>query len=479
MASANWRDYSHAGWVPTTSGHLSFSNIGQSRPSTFSFNPLASPNCQDDATLCALQWRTNRDPVWILRLLGALRQNLFKRHSEPDSEFGDFLDKWFPTNLRNAFLMIGEVGSAPIPYLQEGPIKPDDKLMMRKDSRTFIRGRVFVFQNQRGPGARLRSSLRMREMCSAIAQQGITPELRNAVSSPSSRSDLESRIKVLMTRGFVTGAFTAASVDFLLYRTGELRMMGNSTCPDEPLLAQAYLFLKDVAHHHHHHRGEDDQHLSSYKVESEADGERIIDDKTWRKRTLWSLAKTSGQFRRVDELSRRRQAAGFIAYADAFQRLLGRSRREGGSYLYCPEIATYDFTPQRQSIATKNEDDSWRRQGLSISLTAAIASTISLVLLYTSLSGVANSRFLCQGLMRSGFCDQTHIHPAMAIVVWFFAMAIIGLLFNDNYASKYRLRSKGKKYILRPFRLIALKKSSLWFFTLLVVPPSLWVLFFK
>lgn len=471
MVPQDWRDYTHAGWVPTTSGHMSFSNIGRSRPSTYTFNPLSNPTCPDDASICAMQWRTNRDPVWPLRLLGALRQTLFKRRSNPESRWGKFLDKWFPTHLRNAFLMIGKVGQAPIPYLQEGPIQPKDPLLVRNDPRTAIHGEIAVFQIQRGIKARWRSFQLLRKARATIAFDGIASETASESGTvPTCTMSSEERLGALIRLGRISGAFGAARVQFLLFRTGELRMkMAVETNRDDALLAQAYLFFKDIAHHHHHHRAEDDQHLSLLRFRQDQNQNLPIDDVTWRKRTLWSLAKTSGQFRREDELSRRRQSAGFIAYAEAFQRLLGRSRRDGGDFRYCPEIATYDFSSQKQSIATKNEHDSWLRQGVGAAVTAGIASTISLILLYASLSGIANARFLCQGLMSSGFCGQTHIHPVTALVIWFMAIAAIAYTYNWHFASKWRINSSAKKYVVRPARLIAMNDRSLSIFSMIVV----------
>lgn len=467
----DWRDYSHVGWIPTTTGHLSFSNIGRARKSAFSFNPVSHPACGDHGKLCVMQWRTNQDAKLPLRILGGVRQNLFKGKVDPANGKTGFLTRWMPTHMRNAFLLIGEVGQRPIPYLQARAIKPGAKVLTRNDPRTAVFGEIVIFRNARGLLSRLRSFLILRRAKLQIA---------NANTKAGSKIDPEmlpecgltdfARLRRLILIGRLSGAFRAARVSFMLLRTGEVRLRNVGPYGDEHLMAQAYLFIKDMAHVHHHHKAEDDQHLPLIKLTGS--GDSPIDDITWRKRILWALAKTSGQFRREDELFRRRQSAGFIAYAEAFQRLLGTIRRIGNGYVFCPEIATYDFSSQRQSIATKNEDEAWRRQGRSAMIVAAIAATLTCLMMYISISGLIVSRFSCLRMNQSGFCNSQVMHPLSAIMLLGAMLLLIGYAYNSIFAVRGRINLTVAKYAKAAILSVVRTDASLAWFSLTAIGLS-------
>lgn len=471
--SFDWRDFTHVGWVPTTTGHLSFSNIGRSRKKAFCSNPLSRPDCGDDGSFFVLQWRTNGDAKGFFRILGAIRQ-AFGAKPIVEGDNRRFRDRWFPTHLRTAFVLTGKVGQAPIAFLRNGDSSWEEG-RIRHDPRTAVAGEIVVFQNARGTKRRWGSFCLMRRIRTGIILSGLNESIVGSSKKPKDGVLDHHRLNAIIRLGRKRENFRVVRVEFLLFRTGELRMRNVGSNRDEKLLAQAYFFLKDMAHVHHHHKVQDDQHLAL--METRKDGAAVHDDKTWRKKVLWALAKTSGQFRREDELFRRRQAAGILAYAEAFQRFLCHHVRNGEDFAPCSEIATYDFAAQRLSIATKNEDESWRRQGRSAMAIAAVAATMSFLVLFVSWAGIAGRRGECDKFDGLGVCDYLGLYPFSMFLGLVVVFALIGYAYNSVFAYKGRINTILLKYAKATLLTIVLSKFFLKAFSGLTVVIALWTIF--
>ena len=183
-----------------------------------------------------------------------------------------------------------------------------------------------------------------------------------------------------------------AKLDFVLYRTGELRLSGslghyhgtNKERIESRMAAarHAYYFIKDCAHHHHHHHPTDDQLLPLVPLADPT----LSEDAHWRREVLWALTRVIGQFRRESGHAKHRQALGVIAYAEAFQLTLARVRRPPGAQRHVADesLATFNFGQQRASIEVSKEVENWRRQGRFSLSALAIASVISLVSLWAA-----------------------------------------------------------------------------------------------
>jgi hypothetical protein len=194
-------------------------------------------------------------------------------------------------------------------------------------------------------------------------------------------------------------ALSDARLEFVLYRTGELRISGSLDYYHGSLeekirgrriaARHAYYFIKDCAHHHHHHHPTDDQLLPLVRLSDAG----LSEDAHWRREVLWALTRVIGQFRRASGNVRRRQALGVIAYAEAFQMTLARVRRRSTAetHIFDDSLASFRFEQQQASIEVAKEVDNWQRQSRFSLLALSLASLISLL----SLWGVA-ARFAAE-----------------------------------------------------------------------------------
>jgi hypothetical protein len=397
-----WKDFRYAGWVPTTTGHLSFSAIGSS-VAHFYYGARSwkrrkiSGDQSEDIDIFAFQWRPNPDQWYIQRLGSFLREwrahrSALKSNSSGTREaaaesqdkrgkFRKWLREFFPLNSTQYFILFGRTASANTPYLP-----PEESAVpSRSDAFGMMIGHIYMLF--RKPGLedakwhKLIADLKLASKCSQ--DHAGTEQFDVAVKSICSALNEQEN-----------GVFVHAStkVSFTLFRTGELRIgksddrFANDDATDPQIEVpaahnQAYLFIKDMLHRHHHHPPAADQCLQ-LKATDET-------DLNWRRQTLWDLAKVAGSMRRRASLVERRNAVGVTAYAEAFQNLLAKIKRdENGKHISENSLATYNFAFQQRSISAENEAHAFSHQGAGAVFLAIMAALMSLTVIHHSSSSI-------------------------------------------------------------------------------------------
>jgi len=334
--------YSWAGWIPTVSGHLSFSLIGSHNAGSKcrTFNRTTSDN--SSRVVAVHQQRSAQDFVVPSRLVRPLRKAIS-------------ID----------YLIVGRGGRARTPCFLP------DSLGEIIDDQGVMRGFIAAVPNQV-----TRDKVLLRK--DFLAQIGAMLDDRLTPAE-----EILDRLSGQMLRGRAAG-IAVALMEFAIFRTGEFRLWyeidgffgfdteANPLRPEEIkfaelLPAQAYFFAKDVAHLHFHHEPESDQLLPLTRLtEARTPADHDANELKWRRETLWGLARVVSQFRRQNTLYDHKKVLGVLAYADAFQSMLARIWRR-------PDLATpmaihsrlplYDFKHTRGSVEAMESLAAWRRSG--------------------------------------------------------------------------------------------------------------------
>jgi len=343
--AAPWagQPYNFAGWVPTISGHLSFSLIGSSEipQKCRSFNRRTTTA---QRVVAVMQRRSAQDtivPNWLLR------------HLAPAIE--------------QEYLLIGRTNAARTPFFDENGFT--DTL----DEQGVLAGQLVVVPKDKNRRYQHRRKKLLRGIANVLDNEFIAAELVPDV------------VTKLISDARLSGV-ACCTMQFALFRTGELRVwfdmnffLGRQThvqaippSSDEVALAQmlpaqAYFFAKDMAHQHYHHEPDSDQLLPFTQLNVPNSMATAAEDELhWRRETLWGLARVVAQFRRQNRLYDFKKALGVLAYADAFQSTLARVER--GATLDQPfqeqrELSRYDFDHSRASVEAMEGLASWRRSG--------------------------------------------------------------------------------------------------------------------
>jgi hypothetical protein len=342
-----------ASWVPTTSGHLSFSAVGRHLQRGACFNNLDRVSDGAPLGVAVVQTRTNRDARWPFRPLGQHRFHLF---------------------------LVATPEPALTPYFNS-----KGELDHRRDSRGALRGTVHWFAGGKTYRERHADRRVVSELGTRLDRLNYDPGSDGLDWVGVWRREFEERAD--------------ATLEFVLYRTGEIRLSGSLEhyygSAEEKVRSRmvaarhAYYFIKDCAHHHHHHRPTDDQLLPLVRLADNG----LSEDANWRREVLWALTRVIGRFRHTTGNVGGRQALGVIAYAEAFQMTLARVRRRASADTHVADdsLATFSFGQQRASIEVAKEVDNWKRQSGFSLFTLTLASLISLA----SLWGVA-ARFAAE-----------------------------------------------------------------------------------
>lgn len=128
--------------------------------------------------------------------------------------------------------------------------------------------------------------------------------------------------------GTALGALThRVTIDFALYRTGELRLWIGADLGGAPsmeaaqaVVRQACFFVRDLAHTHTHHDPGSDQLSAVEKFRPLPEGrDDLWTEGKWRRETLWGLSRVVEELTQKRGVTGHRQALGVLAYADAFQ----------------------------------------------------------------------------------------------------------------------------------------------------------------
>jgi hypothetical protein len=340
-------------WIPTTTGHLSFRNVGQARPGIVSSSAVGEhPATTEEETahirLVCAQLRANRDGRWLIRSYYRMRA----KYSKSNRIYHSY------------YVLVARTFASKTPYFPSGSL--ENGVSVRDDPRGELRGSIHVLSYGTNKAEYRKNRNIFISACEAILESN-DESVKRGFSYYSSKMR---RLKI------------GTIIDFRLFRTGEvwLDVRGNSNVrgsEDDEALAearQAFLFLKDCAHIHHHHPIWDDQFIPVSKADS--------GDFIWRRQVLWDLVRSAGQLRRQKDWRRRNRALGILAYAQAFHQMLARIKWKDGVLCKFDQLATYSFENQKQSIDAAEKFDVRRTQSRISLIIASVAVGISILSMF-------------------------------------------------------------------------------------------------
>ena len=347
-----------AAWVPTITGHLSFSFIGHGVTDCLAANSeTATGSSGPIRRVMVLQRRTTRDLPYTRWPMALLRP-------------------WIRAN----YLLIGQTAPAQRPMLG-----PRGGVNQTLDDMGVLEGEILVIPHHDKKAQREAAKILVRKLQGALA--GFSDAAPRGVAVDIDRLDQEARTWLANAEAAGTRLIKA---EFRLYRTGEFRLRMIQSPPlvgapagspaalrfEEILARQIYYFAKDIAHRHYHHEETADNLLPLVAAPAG-------DDETWRRETLWSLARAVLEVRRRDQLSDYKGALGLLAYAAAFQSAMARVVRDAsGRFVAATRIAPYDFEHTRASLEAKIEEKSWITSGWSQFWTVMITTLIAAAALW-------------------------------------------------------------------------------------------------
>jgi hypothetical protein len=327
-------NYHFAGWIPNVSGHLSFSLIGRrtQHPKVYCYNEIVEE--PDRRSILVYQKRHVKDYPIDGKAVG-----LFRKSAQAD------------------FIMVGRSEIAEVPFF-------DSELKYIADTQGALCGQLLVIpSNTERQGKR--------EIKGTIRQLKADLSKRAVPSSDFTDKMLASLVG-LRSKG--AAIFTA---NFVIFRTGEVRIWfepleflglqneGTDAKPTklegqlmETLPCHCYHFLKDMTHRHYHHNPDSDQLVQIVRVKS-FDG--VNDDISWRRHTLWGLARVSLQYRHKNRIADYKRSLGIIAYAESFQATLAKiCRKETVEERHDQSnVALYDFGHIKQSMQSVESVATW------------------------------------------------------------------------------------------------------------------------
>ena len=316
----------YAGWVPTITGQLSFSliGLGGSAPNCVTANVEFQDKKADHPRrrVAVIQRRVTKD----LPLTFPPIPHFFR-------------------SIAAEFILLGDTHPAARPVIHDGKAAP------RHDEIGVLSGDLLVLPHHKElPNVERSYVSKIRRRIATIGDSTPRAVIGGEDAFAQELTDWQEAAKA--------GGLTLAHFRFELYRTGEFRLQQVQSIPVEPdgemtqeefdaiLSSQVYYFVKDIAHRHYHHQRTSDNLLPLTPL-------RKDDDVSWRRETLWSLARAVLEMRRSGKLPGYKSALGVLAYAEAFQGLLarvGRQANDRNPFLLTHEIACYDFTHTRQSL---------------------------------------------------------------------------------------------------------------------------------
>lgn len=383
-----------AGWVPNITGQLSFSLIGLRSASggCVTANDEIAPGSNPPHRIVLLtQKRVTRDIPWPFRLA-------------------------FPAREKQ-YVLVAQTGETKRPFLD------GDKVASCKDELGVLAGDVYIIPYHHDETERRFAKKTVRKVRQIIA----SGEFGALDMTTLKRQTLEA-----LDQGRVNRV-TILAASFELYRTGELRVAIAPGTTDA-LARQVYYFIKDASHRHYHHRRSSDNLLPLNPVLPE-------DDETWRRNTLWALTRTVLEARRRDKLDGYKSAIGVLAYAEAFQGLLGRVKRRKGrtiAFNRVVDAAPYDFAHTRASLEAKIGEHEYRSSSQAATFGLIISTVLATAALWISAVQIRDP--VCKALgQKETSCDvvlpgwmasltaKLIAHPEIALLVLFIiALAYLG-----------------------------------------------------
>ena len=315
----------YAGWIPTITGRLSFSLIGAGGQ---------APGCVSANSTCAAALangtRTRRYVV------------VSQRRKISDLPINGIISSRLAPGSCFDALFVGRTDRAATPVLD------GDRVISEMNDMGMVRGIALFIPHHEDrfrekQARRLAASIRQEI---AIYTKGT---VRGAVGDP---RVLEQTVlsKIRSARIDGVGVIVAR---VRIYRTGEVRI-NLSDIPKikqdgvhySSVASQIYFFLKYISHSHYHHNPRTDNILPLVNASNG-------DDISWRRETLWALVRSVLETRRRKSLIGAKKALGVLAYAEAFQSLLGKIERKpslGGGFAFWKAQDHYDFRHTRASL---------------------------------------------------------------------------------------------------------------------------------
>lgn len=331
-ATAAW-----VGWVPTVSGHLSFSLIGS--------DPSAEQHLVINGDKAGLDGR-----VVIVR----------QRRRNRDFGYWSWVAAKFLKDTVQDYVLVAhtEEGARP----ERDPISREFTPVA--DARGVLRGTIFWFPYRLDDDLRTALQATLAEL---VAEQKRIDSLHGEANEEALglvENWLRTKLEVVAADVDVPGdkpdevvsRQLAYTFEFALYRTGEFRLWYNRDEEDlkelDHIAKQVFYFAKDIGHTHSHHEPESDQIVHLARI---CPGRYPVPEKcetAWRNETQWGLSRVFEQLHRSLGIGAQRRALGVLAYADAFQGSLAQVMRVPGQFDVFdadPNVALYDNQHRRES----------------------------------------------------------------------------------------------------------------------------------
>ena len=428
---------SFVGWVPTITGRLSFSRIGDGH--------------KGDRSICNHTSTVDRRGF----LFGS------ETRVSRDGPLPAFVMQWFGRRPAVHFITVLEVARAQFPCHSSEPITGDPEkapVVLQDDAEGALIGTVTFFSTGLSLPPKAREVL---DDFHQLAREGRSPRCSPAERAKKFQTGKQASDKLWddLTRAFFAPELTPGfgRVRIELRRTGECRLSvdendlfttagakraqrsGNVSAEEhKPPLAiaaasaarQTFFFMRDLAHHHYHHDAHSDLLTTTY-------GWAPDQDEIWRRETQYGLVRMAIAARRQDTAKKFKQALGVIAYAEAFQKHLcgwvdnptGIRRSRWGF--------AYDFAALRQSIdaslKVRELKDAQQRQ-TCVFVFGFVVTCLGLVLSgLHSQTPAPQSATLFINLVNSITAHPLRSLAGSAVAAWAFDLAFIHLSLSPPF----------------------------------------------
>ena len=284
----------YVGWIPTITGNLSFSSIGQGAyPSPCHRASYIDVESGARYTIVAQRRRTSDSQV-ILDLFGDIIDHMRNRQGYFNffSVFVCMPDDDFNTNRGMCYAIAG-------------------KRMPNAESIVDSIAKVESLDEFR---------TKMKELYGILDRSIVAPS-SNRLGENESPNGLGND-DGLLKKGLEKDIYTGFCAPVEMRRDGRLTILfgeenGSSLSENgdqaDDLASQMFYFLRDITHNHQHHESSSDTIIDIFecsKVENR-----------WKKETQYALYRSVISFRRAGTVSHLIRSLGIIAYARAFQRL--------------------------------------------------------------------------------------------------------------------------------------------------------------
>lgn len=368
----------YAGWVPTITGHLSFSLIGLGE------GVSANGVCAESVVAGA-----------PCRYVG-----VSKRRVTSDLPYNGWpVGKIMPST-KAEYVIIGQSKSALRPALRGGQVTTAE------DEIGVLTGEIWVIPHHDDRVANDAANQLVKQVRRLINSYGD----RNPRGTTGDISGLPAAAAELLQRAERKGV-TVPRAGFALFRTGEFRLVFSTSNPPwsadpavaDPIARQMFYFAKDISHRHYHHRRSTDNLLPIVPADE--------DDIAWRRETLWALVRSVLEARRRNRLQSYKSAVGILAYAEAFQSLLAQIRRttpgEEPSFIPWDDATLYDFSHTRASLEATISEREFVETSSDAFKSVLIATLLGAAALWVGLLQVVST-----------ICGQTACPPPPLLAKW-------------------------------------------------------------